>query len=420
MRFILLPILSLCFLMGCQKESKEVELTSASLIAYPGNKSIKLNFYLFVYSSTSSPDGWGRVEPNAKFDILETDEHGVEIRTLARQVSSDSFWIEGLDDSNDHYYFKVKAYLGRNFMNESAVVSSSASPLSAPDLWLSLSGFPFSGFYWVLDPTGDFAAVATNNDSLGHVTLYDMKQKTSKLIPIKIPIKLLWNNRGDKLLIHAYAPFVYGAEYSTTQLYIYELDTDSLRLLTPETKRHFLAPHFAPDSDDIQFFSNELNPTSLEMWRMAPDGTGKTRIFTQLPSFPLNGNWDGQLQISWDDAGRFAYISVLEADYANAKIIKFDTSNGSATQLFSNDGWNEHGASVSPNNKNLIFYSNRSGHNDLWSYNFESNRFYHLGSRVGGLIFNTYYGVGWWSDSEFYLSGINSIGAFDYYTLRLP
>ncbi len=418
MRILYGIILALLVAFGCQKEPQDIENTQASIFAIPGGQSARLTFYLLVYDGNSPIGGeWGRLEPNAKFDLIETDESGKEIKTWARQVAPDTFRVEGLELGR-LYYFKVKAYLGRNYITQSLVVCLSAIPLPTPEVWIPPSTLPFGGAsYGVIAPNGQHGVFFQSIDTSSAIFLYEFGAGTIKPLPIQSPIKILWNNNSDQFLIHAYGPAINGLGYGFSQLYLYDLPSDSLQVLTPELGSIIISPHFTTAQDGVQFFTYDAAEKKTEMWRMAFDNPARTAIYPQIIPYLNEINSTLQFEISWDKAGENAFFTVNK-DYNESVILHFNTMDNTVTPILADDNWPEFQAYISPTGKNLLFNTPRNGSTELWRYDRTTGQVSQISNNFSGINLFSYYGIHWISDTEFYISGISASG-IRYYKIKI-
>ncbi len=418
MRIVNGILFAILLALGCQKEPIDLENSQAQVFAIPDGQSARFQFYLLLYDGNSPIGGgeWGRLEPNAKFDLIETDESGQEIKTWAHKVAPDTFRVEGLELGR-LYYFKAKAYLGRNYITQSSVVCLSAMPLPTPEVWIPPSALPFGGSAsGVIAPNGQYGVFFQSIDTSSAIYLYEFGTGVIKPIPIQSPIKILWNDNSDHFLIHAYGPAI-NVGYGFSQLHLYDLPSDSLHVLTPEIDVIIISPHFTTAQDGVQFFTYDAAEKKAEMWRLAFDSPVRTAIYPQIIPYLKDINASLQFEISWDKAGENAFFAVNK-DYNESEILHFNTIDNTVTPILADDNWPEFQASVSPNGKNLLFNTPRNGSTELWRYDRTTGQVSQISNSFSGINLYSYYGIQWLSDTEFYISGISATG-IQYYKIKI-
>jgi hypothetical protein len=406
MRLLYTLLFGLCLVVGCQKEPQAVDYAAVFTYASPNDQSVKLYFYMTAFGDISF-DGF-----NAKFDIIETDEAGNEVRYIADKVASDTFRVEGLEKDR-LYYFKVKAFVGRNYIGESRVVCTATRSLPEPERWFRASEIPLSGSYLTVAPSGDKVMITNYADTSGAAVYYDRVTAVSRVLPIKTPYKYYWNPSGDKVVILAFTdPYISATAY---QIWLYQTITQELVLLTPETNVRVQSPIFAPDGEHIQFFSNEGAPDgNLNLWQVKLDGTEKMRIYPQLPSFAYTPH--GLPTISWDAEGQNAYISAIEGPLSLG-IFRFNTADNTYLPLLGGDPWSDIAPKVSPNGQKLLFISTRSGSEECWLYDIVSQKLVQI-TDYWKIPFFRDSDWGWLSDSEVFFTGVPPTG-HELYRLKL-
>ena len=149
------------------------------------------------------------------------------------------------------------------------------------------------------------------------------------------------------------------------------------------------SPSFTPDGKKVTFLSSENNSQKYiyDLWSIDPATFEKIRLsdFDRV-GFYTDSKYD------WSMSGEEIYLDGKFDLNEPTDIYKFSLSAKTLTAVIQSP-WNERTPALSPDNTKLAFISDRSGEDELWTYNFVSGTYvqitgesnYHFDSRYTNL-----------------------------------
>lgn len=186
------------------------------------------------------------------------------------------------------------------------------------------------------------------------------------------------NGSGTELIkVNAYQPYwspnndkiVFRSESIGMQIAVYDIETKNITELTDWHGEKY-APVFSKNGEIILFESpknsNVTFPgdTPSNIW-MINSNTKETKQITDISK--LNLRKAGRP--NWIDNDRFLFNGT-GIDY-KSQIYESSITKMNVTRKLESD-WNDYCPSVSPDNKNIAFISDRSGSNQIWLYSTET------------------------------------------------
>jgi dipeptidyl aminopeptidase/acylaminoacyl peptidase len=178
---------------------------------------------------------------------------------------------------------------------------------------------------------------------------------------------------------------------------IYDTQTGTIKKLTSGTSFD-ISPDFSPDGKWIIYSSDEGKSGIFDFWKISTDGSQKVRITDNLN---LTDAYTGNLSLGrpvWSADGKYIYYNVITGNINKDGIYRLNLQNGVSESIIKS-GWSEMCPSVSPDDKNIAFISNRSGTRQIWSYNLTSGTYKQVSGCRGDNI-NTDWGKLEWIDNN--------------------
>lgn len=170
-----------------------------------------------------------------------------------------------------------------------------------------------------------------------------------------------WSPNDDKI--------VFRSESNDIQIALYDFETKSITELTDGNGVKY-APVFSKNGEFILFESPSNSNVDYpgyipsNIW-MLNTNTSETTQITDISS--LNLKKAGRP--NWIDNDRFLFNGT-GVDY-KSQIYESSITTKQVTQKIVSD-WNDYCPSISPDNKNIAFISDRSGSNQIWLYSVET------------------------------------------------
>jgi len=170
-----------------------------------------------------------------------------------------------------------------------------------------------------------------------------------------------WSPNDDKI--------VFRSESNDIQIALYDFETKSITELTDGNGVKY-APVFSKNGEFILFESPRNSNVDYpgyipsNIW-MLNTNTSETTQITDISS--LNLKKAGRP--NWIDNDRFLFNGT-GVDY-KSQIYESSITTKQVTQKIVSD-WNDYCPSISPDNKNIAFISDRSGSNQIWLYSVET------------------------------------------------
>ena len=128
--FLLLPIL-FC---TCQKEIYTYK-TVAEIEAIPQDQQVKLYFNYYQLNPWGPDIGFGGTPIEGRnYTLYQSTSPTAPMTKVAEGINTDSFTVENLKNDQT-YYFKIDAYVGRNYAKTSEIVHTQVRAYPAPSLF---------------------------------------------------------------------------------------------------------------------------------------------------------------------------------------------------------------------------------------------------------------------------------------------
>jgi dipeptidyl aminopeptidase/acylaminoacyl peptidase len=181
------------------------------------------------------------------------------------------------------------------------------------------------------------------------------------------------------------------------QLALYDRETSQTTLLTQGNWFNG-NPEFSPDGEWIVYTSDEGHQDVFEIWKMKRDGSQKTQL-TQGSN--LSGNNYGNIGLgrpSWSGDGTSVYFSRMSENSAEDGIFRIPAGGGAPVAVIQSR-WLDFASAVSPDNTKLAFFSNRSGYDQVWLYDLETEEYSQVTGQPDIYISPNWNKIEWLSNS---------------------
>lgn len=309
--------------------------------AADGSNPVRLSGGTWDYQPIWSPDGrWiAFAGESPEFDLWVVAADGGEPRKLTSGPARDepTGW---LPDGSGIVFRRVGAGEARTMV--APLDGGPIRPLVAP-----LGG----GQFVALSPDGSRVVIELRRGSSSTLWLQDMaggaaRQLTTEGFEEGLPTRKMWSPDGRYL--------VYTSRRTgTTDLWTANVETGELRQITNDV-RNDTEHTWSPDSRWIAFASDRGGQPDL--WIVSAEGGEAIRVTDDLAL---------ESDLGWTPDGRALYFARAETDGG----IGVTVPGGEPRTLVLWPGYlvNQPSATLSPDERTLLFTGNRSGNNDIWS-----------------------------------------------------
>lgn len=186
----------------------------------------------------------------------------------------------------------------------------------------------------------------------------------SKLLDINCS-EPCWSPNNDKIVFRSENGEINGENGMPSQIAIFDYETKAITKLTSGVAFNY-APVFSKNGDLVLYQSSKNIPNDnlTNIW-MINLKTSETIQITDIAKINLIGAG----RPNWIDNEKFLFHAIGR-DY-KYQIYESSVNNKQVSQLFVSD-WNDYSPSISPDNKKVAFFSDRSGSNQIWLYSLEN------------------------------------------------
>jgi TolB protein len=186
-------------------------------------------------------------------------------------------------------------------------------------------------------------------------------------------------------------------------LLVYDIGT-GIRTKLTQGESFDINPEFSPDGNWIVYSSDERQSGSFNFWKISKNGSQKIKIPNNLN---LTSSSIGNLALgrpTWSSDGNFIFFNIISEYKSQNGIYQINLQNNNINPVIKSR-WRDMCPSVSPDNTNIAFISNRSGTNQIWVYNLNTRLLRQItGSKVNNL--NTDWGkIEWLDNTKLLYSG---------------
>jgi Tol biopolymer transport system component len=277
-------------------------------------------------------------------------------------IKTTSVEVDGLINSK-HYYFYVSAHKGDETLETGKLMTTPSKEAKTerylPDLNFRMETVSVSHdqnyIAYVKDNALYYQAAATADGTFLGTNAFNPR----------------WSNTTNSMLYIA-------TKQEGFTIYPYEikfLDTNSqissTLLQINYTDYYVSNPSFSPDGSRVAFLSSEGNSEKYiyDLWTIIP-GTGEK---TRLSNFDAAGFYT-QSSYDWSASGSSVYLQGRFNITDRDDIFKFDIATKTLSPVIQS-AWNEASPSLSPDQTKIAFVSDRTGENELWLYDLQSETY---------------------------------------------
>ena len=225
-----------------------------------------------------------------------------------------------------------------------------------------------------------------------------------------------WSADGKKLVYCSDEHEVTIQNMRPQQLVLYDVETSQVNYLTSGTSFN-TNPEFSPDGEWIAYVSDEGHSGSFDIWRIHPDGSGKTTVTSNLG---LTGNFYGNLSLgrpSWSADAAAIYFNRYTTSRNTTGIFRIAAGGGNIVPVIQSP-WLDVAPAVSPGNDKLAFFSNRTGADEIWMADLETGKLTQV-TGTTGVYMNTSWTKIEWLDATTLVFGGYSAPDQQYHLYRL-
>jgi len=170
-----------------------------------------------------------------------------------------------------------------------------------------------------------------------------------------------WSPNNDKIVFRTENNETNLGNGIPSQIALYDYETKTITKLTSDTIFNY-APVFSENGEMILFQSTKNGPDvySTNIWLINLK-TNEQKKLTEIG----NTNFLNTGRPNWIDNESFLFHAMGD-DYKH-QIYKSSINSNKSTKVINSD-WNDYCPSMSPNDNNIAFISDRSGSNQIWLY----------------------------------------------------
>ncbi len=268
-------------------------------------------------------------------------------------------------------------YVTRDYQNRTADIRS--NPVEGE----IIGNVGFGNFYPAFSPDGKTLAYVSNKESdyfsLSSLYLYDLATKTEKRLKSGVRSSFSWAPDGRKIY---YAKTSRSNDHWSNiyDLYLYDIDRDQETRLTHGMRAN--SPAVSPDGSTLAYVAG--SDGTLNLYTMKTDGSDVKRLTSYS---------DGEqvYDPKWSPDG-----STIIFDYSirdGRDVYTVPASGGSASPLIATPS-DERNAVYTPDGKNILFCSDKTGIFNLYQYNVASREISQITNVLGGVFMPAVNGSG--------------------------
>ena len=246
----------------------------------------------------------------------------------------------------------------------------------------------------------------TNGNIWGALFAYNFSTQEHKIIDTA-SIFPDWSPAEMKVVYCSNEHDINKEEGTSLQLVVYDYLNSKPKVLT-QSDFFNSNPEFSPDGQWIVFTSDEGHRASFEFWKISVDGSQKTQITNNLTlTFSGNGNV-GIGRPSWSANGDYIYFNRVNSHQSPDGIYRISLSDNSIEPVIISR-WANICPSVSPDNKQIAFISDRTGAVHIWVFNMETNEYKQITGDNGDYISFTGCKIEWLSQTKLMYGGYSMV-----------
>ena len=300
-----------------------------------------------------------------KADLKKTyAERVTPIRTNLREGSPVIF----VDEGDNPFHYEQAGAEQRSFSPMSLGVAATMQPCCK-----ALAETGFANLHARFSPDGKkLAFVSTGRaDYLGQSSLYvaDMETRIAKPVQPGVGTGMCWSRDG-KSLYYARSTFDNPHWSFQNDLYIYDLDKEKETRLT--FGKRAMSPSLSPDGKTLVFVVNKDGTTNLATMNI--DGSDFKQITTYV----------GGEQVYDPEWSPLGDRIVFDYSIKDGRDIASVHPDGSGFEFLVSGSDDSRSAVFTPDGKQLLFSSDRTGISNLYTYDLETKKIEQVTNVLGG------------------------------------
>lgn len=385
MKKFIIIVLILLFL-GCEKEETFIDNSTVIWrpvpVAMIENSQIRLNWLNYsIFNDILLPYTFVNPDNFGIFISKGTPDNFTKLIDLENDESY-SYPIENLEDGQSYYLFVVSKKRGYSSLisdtimaipnpqpqTESLITTDDSHTITSVSLSPQKNKIAYVDKFYTWDG-GENCCMAVA------ILFSNLDGTETKLVEINA-YEPNWSPSNDKI--------VFRLDADDMQIAIYDFETKKITELTDGNGEKY-APVFSRNEEFILFESPENSNvdfpgnTPSNIW-MFNTNTSETIQITDIASSKLKKAG----RANWIDNDRFLFNGTGVDN--KSQIYESSITTKQVTQKIVSD-WNDYFPSISPDNKNIAFISDRSGSNQIWLYSVETSSLKQLTgfSSLGGV-----------------------------------
>jgi len=189
------------------------------------------------------------------------------------------------------------------------------------------------------------------------------------------------------------------------QIAIYDYQTSKIKRLT-QGEFFKTNPDFSHDGKWIVYSSDEGHRDVFDLWKISVDGLQKMKITENLN---LTGTSIGNFALgkpSWSADDQFIYYNRVRNENLKNGIYRISLQNKEIEPVIIS-GWIDVCPTVSPDNKQIAFMSNRSGSYQIWIYNLITKRYKQITGDTGENVDSNMGKIEWINENTLLYGGFS-------------
>lgn len=207
-----------------------------------------------------------------------------------------------------------------------------------------------------------------------------------------------WSPTGEKIVYHTdHGEVNTSPGYRPTHIAVYNTLDKTIKRLTGGNSFDFL-PTWSPDGKWIAFLSDKARSTEYNIWKVPADSGTAIQIHPDFNDLSNKGIIDDRSPkaLNWSKDGK--NIAFARMAKSSSKVIysiySIPATGGNLTTILSSQ-WSDFCPAYSPDGKTIAFISNRSGINEIWTMNLQSNKLRQITGSTGNLVYENLGKIEW-------------------------